>query len=103
MSLEAELLVTIAQVKLCADLTQCAFIDPRGLLHDLVQLGQAHVSGCHIAPALFAGFVVMQRVPDAGIAMIKIDGRWKSGLVYVLGDVRIVLPLTRFPHRILVS
>ncbi|RMR49693.1 hypothetical protein ALP86_103029 [Pseudomonas amygdali pv. mori] len=102
-SLEAEFLIAIAQVKLCADVTQCTFVDPRGLLHYLMQLGQAHVSRCHIAPALFAGLVVMQRVPDAGVAMIKIDGRWKSGLVYVLGDVRIVLPLTRFPHRISVS
>ncbi|EGH26589.1 hypothetical protein PSYMO_36086, partial [Pseudomonas amygdali pv. mori str. 301020] len=47
--------------------------------------------------------VVMQRVPDAGVAMIKVNGRWESGLIDVWGNVRIVLPLTRFPHRILVS
>ncbi len=102
-SLKAEFLVTIAQVKLRADVTQGALVDARGVLHDLVQLGECHVSRCDIAPALCAGLVVMQRVPDAGVAMIKIDGRWKSGLVDVWGDVRIVLPLTRFPHRILVS
>lgn len=45
----------------------------------------------------------MKGVPNPFVSLIKVNGRWESGLIDVGGDVRIVLPLPCFPHRMSAS